>query len=142
MEVVAFEVKIKVAKHRRMVGGIEQVAPVGVEEGSGFFGAGNDGVAHKLGFVSGGVGELTEGKIADGEGEFLIAKLQGFQQERGNPFVNLSYSIKFFLFSGDALLEPQMNGSAVGQCLMKRLAGPYHGLRGTDQKRGVELLGI
>ena len=87
---------------------------VRIKERSGFFGSRDNGISHELGFIGAGVRELVESEVADREREIFIAEFQGFQQEGGDPFVNLSHTIKLLLFSRDALLKSQEDVGVAG----------------------------
>ena len=115
MEVMGFQMKgVIIVESRGFERAIDQEPPVGIEERSGFLGSVSDGISHELGFVSGGVGELVEGEVSHKKREILVTKLQGFQKKGWNSLINLPHSIKFLLFSRDALLELQMDGNIVG----------------------------
>ena len=141
VNVVALEVKVVVAKEWRLKGPIHKVAVVGVEEGCGFLGAGNNGIAHELGFVGTGMGELVEGKVTNGQGDGFVLKFQGFQKKCRSAFINLSDSIEFFPFSRNALLKSKVEGSSVGEFFLKALRRSHHRLGGTDEEGGIPTIG-
>ena len=139
VDVVSLEVKVVVVKKWRSQGYVYKVAVVGVEKGCGFFGARNNGIAHKLGLVGTGVGELVESKVTEGEGKSFILKFCRFQKKSRNTFVNLSNSVELFPFSRNALLKPKVEGNIVGEFFLKALIGSHHGLRGAYQKGRIPM---